>query len=129
MTRKILIADDDHALLTSLAVRLRSEGYEVVCAQDGYQAVEQARRVGPDVIILDVHMPAGDGFTVQDRLDKMSDFAGTPVIYLTGERSEHVRALVEAHGAFALLLKPFDTGDLLATVREAIDARLARSAA
>lgn len=129
MTQKILIADDDHGLLTSLAVRLRSAGYEVSCAQDGYQAVEQARRTRPDVIILDVHMPAGDGFTVQDRLNKMTDFAGTPVIYLTGERSEQVRSLVEAHGAVALLFKPFDTGELLATVREATDARYPRSAA
>lgn len=120
MTHKILLADDNPALLASLTVRLRGEGYEVVCASDGYQAVEQARKSCPSVALLDVNMPAGDGFTVQDRIEKMTDLVGIPVIYLTGERSDRVKFLAESHHAFAVLYKPFETDELLALVQDAI---------
>jgi len=122
MATKILIADDDRDLLTSLSVRLEAEGYEVVCVQDSYQAVEQARKACPDALILDINMPAGDGFSVQDRVNKMTDLNGIPVIYLTGERSVRVTELAKAHHAFALIFKPFETKDLLSAVRSAVTA-------
>ncbi len=122
MAHKILLADDDQNLLRSLGVRLRAEGFEVLCVQDSYQAVDQARRKWPDVMILDINMPAGDGFTVQDRVEKMVHLKGVPVIYLTGERSERVAQIARAHQAFALIYKPFDTSELLSTIGAALDA-------
>lgn len=122
MAHKILIADDDRDLLTSLSVRLEAEGYEVLCVQDSYQAVEQARKAQPDVLILDINMPAGDGFSVQDRVNKMIGLNGIPVICLTGERSVRVTELAKAHHAFALVNKPFETKDLLSVVRAAATA-------
>jgi len=120
MAHKILIADDDRDLLTSLSVRLEAEGYRVFCVQDSYQAVEQARKFCPDALILDINMPAGDGFTVQDRVNNMSHLYGVPVIYLTGEHSDRVTALAKAHQAFALIFKPFETKELLSAVRAAV---------
>ncbi len=119
MTKKILIADDDRDLLASLSIRLQAAGYDVCAVQDSYQAVAQARRSAPDVLVLDINMPAGDGFTVQDRVDRMSTVHHVPVIYLTGERSERVASLTRSKNAFAVLYKPFDTADLLKAIQAA----------
>ncbi|MEY3162394.1 MAG: Transcriptional activator protein CzcR [Planctomycetota bacterium] len=119
MTKKILIADDDRDLLASLSIRLQAAGYDVCAVQDSYQAVAQARRSAPDVLVLDINMPAGDGFTVQDRVDRMSTVHHVPVIYLTGERSERVASLTRSKHAFAVLYKPFDTADLLKAIQAA----------
>ncbi|MFG0293679.1 MAG: response regulator transcription factor [Phycisphaerales bacterium JB050] len=121
MSYTILIADDDRHYLSALKVRLEGEGYTVVCAMDSYQALHQASLMKPDLMILDINMPAGDGFSVQDRLGKRKDIPSVPVIYLTGDKSERVTALARSRGAFALIFKPFQTEELLCTVREAID--------
>jgi CheY-like chemotaxis protein len=119
MAHKILIADDDRDFLTTLSVRLEAEGYQVFCVQDSYQAVAQALKAKPDVLILDINMPAGDGFTVQDRIKKIDHLKEIPVIYLTGERSDRVKSLAKARQAFALVFKPFETDDLLSAVSAA----------
>ena len=80
---KVLVVDDDADLVQSLSLRLRREGYDVAVAMNGYQGLERARRESPDVLILDIHMPAGEGFTVQDRLQEMMG-PWPIVIYLTG---------------------------------------------
>ncbi|MDH3584334.1 MAG: response regulator [Phycisphaerae bacterium] len=109
---KILIADDDPDVLKKLAVWLRTEGHDVTVAHDGYQAVEFARRSRPDLMILDIHMPGGDGFSVQDRTERLAGLEYIPVIYLTHDRSSSTAELVEQHGAVAVLYKPFSTDDL-----------------
>ena len=65
---KILIDDDGEDLILAPSLRLRSEGYDVVIARDGYQGLQRARSENPDLLILDVKMPAGDGFSIQQRL-------------------------------------------------------------
>lgn len=129
MPHRVLIADDDKALLTSISVRLQAEGYEVVAVQDSYQAVDQARKFQPDVLVLDINMPAGDGFSVQSRVERMSPLGSVPVIYLTGERSERVKTLAKTRHAAALIFKPFTTPDLLAAIKEAISSSKAAQAA
>ncbi|MFG0242478.1 MAG: PleD family two-component system response regulator [Phycisphaerales bacterium JB054] len=129
MDIKVLIADDDVVLLTSLSIRLKSEGYEVFCVQDSYQAVDQSGKIKPDVLVLDINMPAGDGFTVQERLHKMSALQNIPVIYLTGERSDRVATMAKTQGAFALLFKPCETQDLLDAIAAAAELAASRRAA
>jgi len=121
---KILIADDDVRLLTSLSVRLKAEGFEVVCVQDSYQAVAQAAKHRPDLLILDVNMPAGDGFTAQDRIAQNPDLQQLPVIYITGEQSERVQQRTANAGTFAVVHKPFDSKDLVRIVHAAISSPL-----
>ena len=128
-TYKILVVDDDTALLASIRIRLASEGYEVVCASDGYQAVATAVASRPDLLILDINMPAGDGFSVQERVWKMVQLRRVPVIYITGDRSQEVADMAHRIGARALLAKPFDTAELLRVVRDTLEPDLSHEVA
>ena len=122
MTRRprILVADDDAALLQALRKRLESLDVDVITATDGYCSLAQARRHQPDLLILDVNMPAGDGFSVQERLREIDGMATVPVIYLTGDQSERLDVLADEIGGFALLHKPFNVKELLSVIVEAL---------
>lgn len=115
----VLIADDDARLVTALARRLRGSGFHVIECQDAYMAIELARRHKPDVILLDVNMPAGGGESTHARLAKIGETASIPIIYLTGDDSERVRRRAHDLGAFAVIGKPFDMEDLLSHILEA----------
>lgn len=118
--KKILIADDDQNLLLALSVRLEAEGYDVVRAQDAYQALERTRQTNPDLLLLDINMPAGNGFSVQERIANIDELSSTPIIYITGEDSDRVNRTAQELGAFAVVPKPFETEDLLETIRAAM---------
>ena len=70
--RRILIADDDRNLLQALTVRLDAAGYDVITTQDAYQALDFARKHRPDLLLLDINMPAGSGFSVHERIAKVN---------------------------------------------------------
>lgn len=118
--RKILIADDDRQVLRLVSICLRKEGYDVVAAVDGYQALQFALDQRPDLLILDINMPAGDGMSVQERLRNNAAMCVTPVIYLTGDRQERITTNAKKQGGFAVLHKPFETVQLMQTVRAAL---------
>lgn len=121
MTRhRILVADDDPSMLEAIAVRLESEGFDVVRVQDAYQALATARRDRPDLLLLDVGMPAGDGFSVHERLAAFDELKDVPVIYVTGSPPACVDAEARRHGAVAIVHKPFAADDLLDAVRGAL---------
>lgn len=122
---RILIADDDAALLQALSLRLRHAGYEVITALDGYNALARAVEKRPDLIVLDINMPAGDGFSVQDRIEKSTSSFDLPVIYITGETSDRVARLASHVDAAGLFHKPIDTRKLLEAIEQAILARAA----
>jgi len=124
---KILIVEDDADLVQSLSLRLHHEGYDVAVAMNGYQGLERARTESPDLLILDINMPAGDGFSVQEGLQKILG-PWPPVIYLTGDRSMRAELGVKRLGAFAIIYKPFDFSKLLETVNRAIGSPLASRA-
>jgi DNA-binding response OmpR family regulator len=121
MTYKILVAEDDPALLDSIRIRLASDGYEVLCSHDAYQAVAMVSQMQPDMLILDIHMPAGDGFSVQDRIRRMPHVGTIPILYMTGDRSRQMLAKVRDIGALSLLRKPFDSLELLQVVRQTLE--------
>ena len=120
---KILIVDDDPDLRVALKLRLQANHYEIVNAVDGYSAVTQAQKEKPDLIILDIGLPAGDGFVVLDRLHRNADLANIPVIVLTARDPEATQRLALEKGACAFFQKPADNGALLGVIR----ARLART--
>ena len=122
-TAKILIVDDDPDLRMALRVRLRSNHYETVNAVDGYSAITQAIKEKPDIIILDIGLPAGDGFVVLDRLQRNPELADIPVIVLTARDPESTERAALENGACAFFQKPADNGALLGVIR----ARLAQS--
>lgn len=116
----ILVADDDRQMLDLMKLHLEHAGHQVVCVQDAYFALAKASREKPDLIVLDVNMPCGNGFSVQERLNKMTELAGVPVIYVTGDRSDQVASASRCLGAFALIHKPFDADDLIDKVHLAL---------
>lgn len=116
----ILVAEDDEDLRLEVGRFLRKHGYGVICVEDCYQAVEFAVKDEPDLLVLDVHMPAGDGFTVHERIQRHPELALTPVIYMTREPSREIEVVAEKDGAFALLHKPFEMQELLRKVEAAL---------
>lgn len=116
----ILIADDDVRLLAAMKTRLEAIGFEVITTQDSYQALEQARKVKPDALVLDINMPAGNGFSVQQRVHRCPELEHVPVIYVTGEDPDKVDEIAMRMGAFAVLHKPFDSSDLIDTIMDAL---------
>src|SRR5450432_3868496 len=80
---KILIIDDDEHLLLGLTARLKAHGYGVVCATDAVSAIAMARKEAPDLVILDLGLPAGDGFVVLERMRVLPGLVATPVIVLS----------------------------------------------
>lgn len=122
MARKarILIADDDTALLAAMKLRFEQINAEVVTAQDGYNALAKAREFKPDLIVLDINMPAGDGFSVHERLDSIEGMGQTKIIYVTGDRSERLDNLAYQLGAYEVFHKPCDMKLLQKTAIQAL---------
>jgi two-component system KDP operon response regulator KdpE len=115
--QKILVVDDDANLVRALRLRLLANDYDIAVAGDGYAAVATAQKERPNLIILDLGLPAGDGFVVLDRLRNQNNLAGIPVIVLSARDPEtnEERALIA--GATAYFQKPADNDELLQAIR------------
>ena len=111
---KILVADDDPNVHQSLNAYFRREGYQIISAFDGEQAVQQARLQRPDMMILDIMMPGMDGVTLLKGL--RSEGITTPALFLTARTEIDQRIEGLDAGADDYLPKPFSTGELLARV-------------
>ena len=114
---KILIVDDDPDLLKALRLRLRANNCDVVSVSDGYSVVGAAQREHPDVIILDLGLPAGDGFVVLERLQISDQLSGIPVIVLTARDPQGNEARALKAGAAAFFQKPVDNEELMNVIR------------
>jgi len=122
---KILIVDDDPDLRRALRLRLRANNYETVHAQDGYSAVAVARKERPDLIVLDLGLPAGDGFVVLERLQNIDTMAGVPVVVLTARDPQNNEERALRGGATAFFQKPVDNAELLDVIRASLtDSRI-----
>ena len=118
--KKILIVDDDQDLLRGLSVRLKANHYDVVFATDAMYAVSNARKEHPDLIILDIGLPGGDGFLVMDRLKSNSALAMIPIIILSARDPQANRERSLEHGAEAFLQKPADNFVLMQTIQRVL---------
>ena len=115
--KKILIIDDDREQQLGLAVRLRASGYDIAFASDGMQAVSAVRKGKPDLILLDIGLPAGDGYVVIERLKAMSETAPVPIVVLSARDPVGHRDRMLAAGAEAYFQKPADNRMLLGAIR------------
>lgn len=113
--RRILIVEDEPDMLKGIQDNLRYEGYEVVTATEGKQAIELARRASPDLIILDIMLPEMDGFEVCRNL--RSSMVNIPIIMLTAKSQEADRVVGLELGADDYVTKPFSLRELLARVK------------
>ena len=114
MAKRILIVDDEPRYLRLLEANLRTEGYEVVTAADGAQAVDVFSNQPIDLVLMDVMMPKLDGFGATQRI---REFSNTPIIILTAKGDEQDRVRGLDLGADDYLVKPFSATELLARVR------------
>ncbi len=118
--KKILIVDDDADVRAGLNIRLRASGYDTLFASDAMNAVAEARRSQPDLIILDLGLPAGDGFVVMQRLKGIPPLAVIPIIVLSARDREANENRAIMAGAQAFLQKPFNDGELLVEIKTAL---------
>ncbi len=119
-TYKILIVDDDEDIRTGLNMRLRSCGFDTGFAQDAVSAVSQAKAQKPDLIILDLGLPAGDGLLVLKRLQAMADVSHIPIIVLSARDIDTNKQKALAAGAVAYFQKPADDQLLLQAINSAL---------
>jgi two-component system phosphate regulon response regulator PhoB len=122
--RKVLVVDDDPVIRLIMTVNLEAEGTDVVVAADGYDAVSQAVRTSPDVIVLDVMMPGCDGLTALTALKADPRTRHIPVIVLSARASDDERLQGWHAGADHYLTKPFDVHALMGFVDDVLRNRL-----
>jgi DNA-binding response OmpR family regulator len=123
LTGTVLVADDDADIVRFVEVNLRLEGFQVVTARDGQEALTKALDLQPDVVLLDVLMPRIDGYTVCARLRADQRGAAMAVILLTANFITADQEVARQAGADDFVVKPFDPCELMARVRALIQAR------
>lgn len=119
--KKILIVDDVRDIVKALMIRLHKAGYDVVTAFDGAQGVFMAHKEKPDLILLDIRMPAGDGFSVAERLKRSTHTFSIPVIFLTGSPEKNAEDKAMGLGARFYIKKPYDPEELLDAIKRALE--------
>src|SRR5450755_3846035 len=118
--KKILIVDDDPDVRLGLHVRLKANHYDVIFAADGMASIAEARKHMPDLIILDLGLPAGDGFSVMERLKATDSLSLIPVIVVSArDHNANADRALKA-GARAFLQKPVDNAELLKVIRQVL---------
>jgi DNA-binding response OmpR family regulator len=114
--KKILVVDDDEDVSRGLRILFRSHDYLAVVATDAVTAISQAIKEIPDLIILDLGIPAGDGYLVMERLGNIESLASIPVIVFTARDEENNKERCLEAGAKAFFQKPVDHAELLSTI-------------
>jgi DNA-binding response OmpR family regulator len=123
--KHILIVDDDPDQRLGLHIRLKANNFSTAFAADAMTSIVEARKHQPDLIILDLGLPAGDGFVVIDRLKNITQLALVPVIVVSARSIEPNRERALNAGAKAYLRKPVDNDELMAVIQLALGAQSA----
>ena len=114
MNKKILVVDDEKAIVDLISFNIKKEGYDVVTAYDGEEAIAKVEAENPDLILLDVMLPKMDGFTV---CRKLREKISTPIIMITAKEEEVDKVLGLELGADDYMTKPFSPSELVARVK------------
>ncbi|MCF7873333.1 MAG: response regulator [Candidatus Omnitrophica bacterium] len=116
--KKILIADDEPDFVELISMRLEVNGYDVVSAKDGQEAIDKTKSEKPDLLILDLMMPKVDGFEVCRMLKFDDNFKDLPIIVLSALDQQQDREKAVEAGADEYFIKPFDLSLLLTKIQE-----------
>jgi DNA-binding response OmpR family regulator len=114
--KKILVDEDDQKIAMALVIRLKGNGYNASIAPDAITGASQARAIKPDLILLDISLPGGNGFQLAETFLRMPETNGTPVIFITASRNPELMQKVIELGAVGLFEKPFDVEKLLGCI-------------
>jgi DNA-binding response OmpR family regulator len=123
MAQKILVIEDDQDIRQLLDLELNAEGYDVAFARDAVSALGAVRKESPDLIILDIGLPGGDGFLVMERLNSFDAFESIPVIVASAMTAPQAHERALGLGAVAFFDKPFDADELIAQIRRTLGER------
>ncbi|HUT55782.1 MAG TPA: response regulator [bacterium] len=120
MAKKVLIADDDDMVRNLIKLTIRDDGYEVHEACDGIEALDMAREIMPDLIVMDVMMPGKVGYQVCQELKEDPDTRQIFVMFLTARGGSLSKETVELSGGDAFLSKPFTPRELRELIQKAL---------
>jgi DNA-binding response OmpR family regulator len=115
-----MIMEDDYRIATALALRLKSAGYEPLIVPDGYRGLTHSLHDRPDLLLMDIWMPVGTGFSVVQRLQPLG-LAGIPFIFITASKAKGLRETALDLGASGFFEKPYDPEQLLSAIGQALD--------
>ncbi|MDP1557315.1 MAG: response regulator [Nitrosomonas sp.] len=120
MTKTILAVDDSASMRQMVAFTLKGAGYEVIEAVDGQDALDKANHYKVNLVLTDINMPRMDGLKLLEMLRQLADYKSIPILMLTTESSNDIKAQGKAAGATGWLVKPFDPKRLLEVVHKVI---------
>jgi two-component system chemotaxis response regulator CheY len=122
MAKTVLAVDDSASLRQMVAFTLKGAGYEVIEAADGEEGLAKAKASAVSLVLTDQNMPKMDGLTLVKGLRALPQYAATPILMLTTESGDQMKAAGKAAGATGWLVKPFDPAKLLEVVQKVIGA-------
>lgn len=114
--KKLLLVEDEEALVELMKVRLETNDYEVMVAGDGQQGLEMARQYRPDLIVLDLMLPRMNGYEVCALLKQDKNYSNIPILIFTARAQENDKKLALDVGADDYIVKPFEPPALLAKI-------------
>lgn len=120
MGKMVLTVDDSASIRQMVSFTLKSAGYEVVEGVDGEDGLNKAKQKAVDLVLTDQNMPKMDGLTLIKNLRTLPNYRTTPILMLTTESSDAMKASGKAAGATGWLVKPFDPQKLLEVVKKVI---------
>ena len=119
--KRILVCDDDPVILRLLEVNLQLEGYEVLTATNGEEAVEVATREKPDLILLDIMMPRMDGYQAVKHIKADETTKHIPVVFVSAKAQQADVDLGKSYGVADYLTKPFDPTEMIELVARLVE--------
>lgn len=124
MTVKVMVVDDEQEVIDFIKTGLEAYGYEVISTNDALEAIQLAHDIIPDIILLDFVMPGIDGYSIYKGLNVSKITRDIPVIFITGHMTPEITSKILQTKAYCYLSKPFDMGDLIDRVKDALSISL-----